>query len=527
MRTVQRVYVYVMAFASLVGITVGVINVSRVVVAPLVGFYFVAEDFARWAGLLVVAFPLHVLHAWWAWRRGRMDAEERASGIRKLYVYGVALMGLVLWLVSGARTMTTWVQMCVQGWNAPLSQWLLQVGSGGLNVAWTMLLMMYAWVWARADGDVLAEVGWGRLWRRLFALTAGIAGLVVMTSGVVQWGQVVLVRLFVPFQGEVYRLGVWWKKPLSEGIALMVVGSAVWYWAWSTWQRWGDVSEDERFSWPRQVFYYSGIGLGLGMFLVGVGYVLRLGLFGLLGVPWGDPWRWGSRTAWALMVMGVGAGVWWVYRRYVERERLGLEKWEALLVERVYMYVVSGVALGVTWWGSVRFLQALTMVLWGGGSFSDMQWRRFMATGLALVLVAGPVWIRYWKHIQQVARRRDDVGHLERRSLLRRGYVYGVSLIAGIILLIYLAQVAYYGVLWFLGVELARWEEFSYVLGPGFVALWVWVYHMWVIRQDARLERTAGVVSRKSQLLREREILLKRLQEIDEELRQLEGEGAG
>ncbi len=527
MRSVQRVYVYVLALASLVAMTVGIVNLTGVVVSPLVGLPFDPEAFARWAGILVIALPLYLGHIFWANRMARRSEEERRSGWRKGFEYSVETLGDILIVVFWYKVLRSAVLMDLGGWHEDVRLWWLTVAKGVLNGVWGMILVVYVRLLIQGDGDELHEGRWGRVWRRLSLLLMGWIGLFLFLRGGVLFPQVGILAAFVSFPGAL-TIGAWWFEPLSSGVASFVVGWGTWRWSWLRWEVWAAKREEEAMSLCRQLFLYSGLAVGLGLFLVGLGYLLRQGLLGILGVPLGEAQMWVAHLVWACVAIGVGGLIGGVHRRFLNAEAVTRER-PALLVERLYTYVVSGVALIVLWWGGVDVLQAMAVRvfslpgIWG---VSALEWRRTLATGLALILVAGPVWWWHWRRVQRWARRLDDVGHAERVSLLRRVYVYGVSLIAGLVVLVYVARLAYYVWLRLLNVPVDTLMNLVGVVGPALVALGVWGYHLTVVMGDMRRERVwASGDTRLKALLAERERLLARIEEVEREIKRLKGKG--
>jgi len=301
----------------------------------------------------------------------------------------------------------------------------------------------------------------------------------------------------------------------------------LWRAAWVLETRWAGDFPQERTALTRQLFYYAGVTLGFGVFLVALAYLLRQGLLGLMGEPFGPRQAWWPRLAAALAGLPVAAGVWQVYRARVLREAFHEQAvWSRLQVVRLYTYVVSGVALAVSWWGLVTLIRvgARTLVTPEAHTLSPFWWRAPLATGIALTAVALPTWIRYWHRIERVARSSTPEGEMERGSLLRRVYLYGVSLAAGLIVLLYLAQVAREIWLWILGVPRVQLlDRLVNASGPAIAAVVTWGYHMYVLRGDIA-HRLPDKAHTREMLLAERRRLLQRLAEIDRALDKLNQE---
>ncbi len=530
MRTAQRWYIYVMAYASLVALTSGVINVASVLIAYALGLPLDRDALALWAGVLVVALPLHVAHALWADGRARQDEGERRAELRKVYTYTVAAMGTFVLALYTARAVRASVQVLLGGPVEPqVTAWITNVLSYVVGAVWGGVLVWNASRITRMNGDYVAEVGRAASWRRLYVMLTGVVGLFLLLRGITHLGQALLVPLVPMIPGSVLTVGRWWPEALGQGVSLTLVGLGLWRWAWGTLDRWGTgpAAGQERLTIARQVFYYAGVAMGLGAFLLALAQLLRQGLIGLLGGSLGPTWEWWPDAAQSLALLPVGAWAWHVHRARVLKDvaREGMTRFH-LAVGRFYTYVISAVGMAVTWAGAVTLIRVATLALLGT-NWPTTWWREATATGLAMVLVAAPVWLWHWRQIQMVAWAHTPEGAAERASRLRRVYLYGVSLVAGLIVLVFLGQVAHQVWLWILG------EPFSQVLnrlasaaGPAVMALAVWAYHMRVLRRDGALAREGQEDrdARRAALLAERERLRQRLAEIEEELARYEAE---
>jgi hypothetical protein len=105
------------------------------------------------------------------------------------------------------------------------------------------------------------------------------------------------------------------------------------------------------------------------------------------------------------------------------------------------------------------------------------------------LLIAAPIWAFHWQVAQQVARREDDTGRAERASGPRKVYLYGVALAGGLIILYYLAQVAYRLLLLLLGDPTATFVGAGPAgdLARSAIAAVIWIVHVLAIRRDAQM----------------------------------------
>lgn len=526
MRSARRWYIYVMSFAALVAMSVGITNLAGALIAAAFGLGLSRESVATWAGVLVIAFPLFLGHALWTSRLATTDAEERGAALRKAYVYAAAGLGVLLLALGTREALALSIRALLGKPVVERAAWTVRLLNRLVTAAWGGAIVWYVRLLIRQDDDLGQERGLAATWRRLFIALVGTVGVLLFVVGVVRAGQTLLLMLVPPVSGGGRAMGAWWQDGLAAGLSTAVTSVALWRVGWSAERQWGERFPGERDAVARQAFYYVGVALGLGTFLVALAYLLRQGMLGLLGEPWGPRQAWWPRMAAALVGVPTGAGVWAVYRAAVvaEHPRPPVPHFR-LAVGRLYMYVVAAVSLAVAWWGVMTLIRVVTRALVSpaGYSLTPFWWRPPLANGMALTLVALPTWAWHWYAIQRVAVTDSAAGTEERSSLIRRVYLYGVSLAAGLTVLVYLAQVARQAWLWVLGVPRPElMDGLVNASGPALVALLAWVYHMAVLRQDMR--RLREVATRRARLLAERERLLRRLQEIDAILNTLDKE---
>ena len=130
---------------------------------------------------------------------------------------------------------------------------------------------------------------------------------------------------------------------------------------------------------------------------------------------------------------------------------------------RFYFYSISFIALMLLVSGVTMVLMSLLDELFGDPVIRDVTTR--LATGLALTIVGVPLWAFHWRFAQ-----RSTAAHpAERRSILRKLYLYVTLGVA----LGFLASTAYRAIEWMLGV--GDFPTFSWAA----VLVWapVWAYH--------------------------------------------------
>src|SRR5215471_6798414 len=202
MLRVRRLYFYLVLYASLSMLLVGTATLLRILIerafdvasAGLFGFFVgraqIQEQTALGAALVVVGLPVWVLH--WRvvqrWLAAPSSAEaERASALRRLYVYGV-LFTMALAASFAARDLLGSLLALALG---PISVSVRPSDvTGPLPFFFVAsLLWLYHWRIAAADRAVVKEVGTSATLRRWYLYAMLIFGAAWLMSSLANVGQ--------------------------------------------------------------------------------------------------------------------------------------------------------------------------------------------------------------------------------------------------------------------------------------------------------------------------------------------------
>ncbi len=95
MRTVRRLYFYAVAFISLEVILWGMIGLARSIACQATSFCGGSAILTQGLAAIIVGIPFFAVHWWASQRFARQDMEERASGVRAVFLYGLMLATLI------------------------------------------------------------------------------------------------------------------------------------------------------------------------------------------------------------------------------------------------------------------------------------------------------------------------------------------------------------------------------------------------------------------------------------------------
>jgi hypothetical protein len=526
---IQRLYFYAVAFVSFAAsitalnrLLAGLDDVWFAQMGKLVvgGDSYGREVLAASAGVLIVAVPIYLLH-WHLIQRRLEQPGERTSGLRKLFLYAVSAVAIGFALYS-ANSLAGGLLALVLG--EPLAESEIWP-DGWFHLA---LMVVIGWMLEKyyhrilvSDGDYGRETELAGVARKLFQVVAGLVGLALILSA----GSDILETVWrlATQQRNVLSAGIWWRGPLADGAALLLVGLSLLVFNWRRWQTIIVANADETRSAFRRVYLYAGVVAGAVATLVPAANLLREGLLLLLGSGAADRLELVDKLATPFGLMPVGVAVWIWHRRVLRAESAQYgESSEGVTVRRVYYYVVAATGLALVWFGAAETTSA--MLDWALGAGSKARgpgiWVEPLATGLSLLAVGVPVWAMHWRTVQGFARRQDDAGRAERVSRPRRAYLYAAALAGALLILYYFARVVYRLLLSLLGDPYAGLlsVETADEIARAAISAVLWTVHVLAIRTDNRMDATQPAAALDAE--RERGRLSRRIEQLEGELAQ-------
>ena len=416
MRSIRRLYFYLVALISLEVVIWGVINLLRTIIARNSLFPGV-DTLAQALALIVVGVPIFLLHWLWAQHAAAADEEERAAGLRALFLYAallatliplvqnlVALLDRVLILAAGLDPLRA-VLGASQSWQDNLIAMLLNA----VAAAYFFTILNAHWKSATEHAN-FADV------RRLYRYIWVFYGLVMTVFG---FQQILSFLFYTPsaFLGQTGR------EVLVNGVALVVVGAPVWAAMWLICQQ-ALFEPTEQGSQLRLVVLYILSLAGVLTVLTSAGLVLDTLLRLVLGetISLQDFLRQVSNP----VSIGIPlAGIWAYYGAWLGREfdaapdaprRSGLK--------RFYYYILSLIGLVATFIGLALLLSFVVDILVGPGTLWGESLRPRLAGAIAILLAGLPLWLLTWRPMQAEALASGATGDQSRASLVRKLYLY-------------------------------------------------------------------------------------------------------
>ena len=421
MKTIRRLYVYLVAFISLEVVLWGLIGLARSIFSDdQIGG---ANQLARALSLILVGVPDFLLH-WWLAQKNIDDRDERFARLRAIFVYGSLLATLMpvvqnilallsrLWLsIFGLAT-----NLAVIGEGQTWVDNLLAILMNGLIAAYFLSVERKDWA-AEPQGDAYPES------RRLYRYIWVIYALAMVVGGVQQ------VLYFILNLSE--TIGDTTQAGLANGLALLIVGTPLWYFWWQRVVRPSLEHMPEKQSILRIFVLYVLSLIGVGGVLIPAGLVLDVIFRAIFGESMGGA-GFLTEISGPLSAAVPFGGIWAYYGRVLTAEvddlpatprRSGLR--------RLYSYILSAVGLiatiiGVTALFSFVIDTLINTFPWG------ITLRERLSAALATLIVGLPLWILTWRPLAARAAEEGEAGDHARRSVVRKAYLY-LALFAGVI----------------------------------------------------------------------------------------------
>jgi hypothetical protein len=484
----RRLYLYLVSAAALAALAIGLSALGSTVLV----LYFIgasAQDsrtsLAIWTATVLVALPVWAVHFWFARRFAHRDPAERASAIRRLYVYGACLVMSIAAAFALNNALSNLLQPVIDcpvggsttsrpfdcSWNSAL----LPASQG----AWSALVLTAIWAFhyriARRDRAAVGENGRSASLRRWYMYPVLLIGLLMTLVGASSLIELSWLRIVNS------SLGTDQFRFIGGAAGLAVAGLVLWgFHARVIALKYID---DDRKSTLRAVEGFIALAVCIVVALIGAAQILYYGLARALGVS--SPGNVGSdllaglaQPASLLVVYGVA---WFLIRRRLSRDtgshevdrQAGVRRLYTNLAALVSMATLAVGAAGVLWYVAEQVEAPLI-----GAQAGD--WKDPISRWVTLLVVGAAVWIAHWRHAPWPG---------DRQSLSRRLYVWA-ALLASVLAALGSGIALLYVVLKQMFSANPRLDspdnlDFGHYLAVLVVAIAIGFYHWRVLRADA------------------------------------------
>jgi hypothetical protein len=466
----RRLYIYIVAAASLGMLLIGAVNLGSTALNQILNatppYANVRDAYAGFGAVTLVGLPVWGIHWWLAQRFAARNADERASAIRRLYLYVVlAATGIAL-----AVYLRRLIEDAV-GFGLGTST----DGASITRALWAVVVLAGFWLYhfrtAAIDRTSAGESGVSATLRRWYAyglLFLGLAFLLFGARNLLQQIWVLLVD-----HGQVITAG----GLVPTALATMLAGLLIWGFH-SQWTARPPIAEDDQGSTLRAVESFLALAGSVGLALFGASQLLYYILARLLGIehPGGVSTSIIVALASPVATVIVFGLAWLWIRQQLAVDAGQTEAARQAGVRHLYTHLVAFLALATLAIGAGGLLWTLSDQLLK----HQTNWRDQLSLFLTLMVVGAPMWLTHWRQSPDPA---------ERYTLSRRLYLYATLLGSVLAVLISGAIFVYRLLALVLGTTNAGSEAPIVDMGRAFsvilVAAAIGLYHWRILRSDS------------------------------------------
>jgi hypothetical protein len=423
----RRLYLYLVSAAALGTLATGLSALGST--ALLFFFNDPSSEFSRtslaiYTATILVALPVWAVHFLFARRYAHRDPAERASAIRRLYIYWACLGASIGTTIALDNAISSWLRPILDCGTGTVSSsgpfdcgrtnYLLPIS----QAAWIALVFLVIWGFhyriAARDRAAVGEHGRSATLRRWYmypVLLIGLLMALVGASGLIELGWLRIINS---------TLGTDQYRFIGDSAGLLIAGSLLWGFHARV------ISlrhiEDDRKSTLRALQGFIAVLVCIVVALIGAGQILYYSLARLLGVnnpgnTRGDVIALLAQPVSLLLVYGIA---WYLIRRRLARDtgtheadrQAGIRRLYTNLVALVSMAVLAVGAGGVLWTLAEQVEAPLI-----GVNASD--WKDPISRWVTLLVVGAVVWLAHWRYAPWAG---------DRQSLSRRLYVWAALL---------------------------------------------------------------------------------------------------
>jgi hypothetical protein len=424
MKSIRRLYFYLVAFISVEVVVWGLVGLLRSIIDKTVSGG--ADALAQALALILVGVPIFLIHWLWAQRVSAKDEEEKSATLRAVFLYAI-LLGTLIPVIQNVLSFIdrSLVEVTGLGVARAFTSFREQTLADNLiAIIMNAIVASYFWGILGNDWATLTEKENFSEVRRLYRYIWMLYGLLMTVFGAQQ-----ILRFIFYIPGNL--LGELGREVVVNGIALLVIGTPVWIYTWRIIQDSLADSAEMGSTLRLGILYILALG-GVITVITTAAMVVDIIVTRLLG---GDgTFRDFVREIGGPISIGVPLGMIWAYYGYwLNRhiEAIG-DRVRQAGMKRIYNYILAFIGLVVSFIGVTTLLNFIIDMIASKAFLMGDSNRSSLATSISSLVVGLPLWLMTWRPMQAEALIQNDLGDHARRSVLRKTYLY-LALFASVI----------------------------------------------------------------------------------------------
>ena len=424
MKSIRRLYFYLVAIISIEIVVWGLVSLLRSIVDKTVSGG--ADTLAQALALILVGVPIFLIHWLWAQRVSARDEEEKSATLRAVFLYAI-LLGTLIPVVQNVLSFIdrALVESTGLGVARAFSSFRNQTLADNLiAIIMNLIVAVYFWNVLRSEWATLTDKENFSDVRRLYRYIWMLYGLLMTVFGAQQ-----ILRFIFYIPGNL--LGEMGREVVVNGTALVVIGTPVWVYTWRVIQDSLTDPAEMGSTLRLGILYLLALG-GVITVLTTSAMVVDIIVTRLLGGA--STFRDFVQQIGGPISVGVPLGmVWAYYGHWLNRhiEAIG-DRVRQAGMKRLYNYILSLIGLVVSFIGVATLFNFIIDMITSKAFLMGDSNRSNLATSIASLVVGLPLWLTTWRPMQAEALAQDDLGDHARRSMLRKTYLY-LALFASVI----------------------------------------------------------------------------------------------
>jgi hypothetical protein len=416
MKSIRRLYFYLVAFISIEVVLWGLVGLLRSVVDETISGG--ADALAQALALILVGVPIFLIHWLWVQRAAARDEEEKTATLRAVFFYAI----LLATLIPVVQNLLSFIDRAlVQGAGLGIGRAFSAFREQTLADNFIAILMnglvaAYFWNILRAewatvpDRENFADI------RRFYRYIWMLYGLLMTVFGAQQ-----ILRFLLYIPGDV--LGELGREAVVNGVALLVVGAPTWVYSWRLVQSSLSDPAEMGSNLRLGILYLLALG-GVITVITAAAMVVNAILTWLLGADW--TFRDFTQQVGGPISIGVPLGFVWAYYGHWLNQHIGAlsDRVRRSALRRLYNYILALIGLVVAFIGVATLFAFIIDMITGTGILMSESTRGNLATSISSLLVGLPLWMIMWRPMQAEALAPGEMGDHARRSVLRKAYLY-------------------------------------------------------------------------------------------------------
>jgi hypothetical protein len=423
-KSIRRLYFYLVAFISIEIVVWGVVGLLRSIVDDVVSG---GEDsLALSLASILVSVPIFLIHWSWAQRAAAGDAEEKTATLRAVFFYAI----LLATLIPVVQNLLSFIDRAlIQGVGLEVGRAFSAfreqtLADNLIAIVMNGIVAVYFWNILRGEWMTLSDKDNFREVRRLYRYIWMLYGLLMTVFGTQQ-----ILRFLLYIPGDV--LGELGREIVVNGTALIVVGTPIWVYSWRVIQDSLVDAAEMGSSLRLGILYLLALG-GVITVITAASMVVNAVITWLLGAAW--TFQDFIQQISGPISIGVPLGLVWAYYGYwLNRhiEAVG-DRVRQAGMKRPYHYILAFIGLVVAFIGTTSIIRFIIDMVTESGILMTDATRGTLASSISSLVVGLPLWLTMWRPMQAEALVPGEMGDHARRSVLRKMYLY-LTLFASVI----------------------------------------------------------------------------------------------